>query len=58
MPAELVHFRNVKTKYCLNGDILLEYVLDAEVCYIPVFSVSAFQRTLFCRKLLSVSTWF
>jgi hypothetical protein len=31
MPVELIHFRNVKRKYCLNEDILLEYVLDAEV---------------------------
>jgi hypothetical protein len=32
--AELIHFRNVKTVYCLNEDILLEYALHAEVCYI------------------------
>jgi len=38
MPAELVHFRNVKTVYCFNEDILLEYVLHAEVCYIHVLS--------------------
>jgi hypothetical protein len=45
MPAELIHFRNVKTKYCLNEDILLEYVLHAEVCYIHVLIVTAFQHT-------------
>jgi hypothetical protein len=55
--AELIHFRNVKTKYCFNEDILLEYVLDAEVCYIHIFSVTAFQSTLVCRKLLFVSAW-
>jgi hypothetical protein len=57
MPAELIHFLNVKTAYCLNEDILLEYELHAEVCYIHVLSVTAFQRTLFCRKLLFVSPW-
>jgi len=57
MPAKLVHFRNVKTVYCLNEDILLEYALHAEVCYIHVLSVTAFRRTLFCRKLLFVSAW-
>jgi hypothetical protein len=57
MPAELVHFRNVKTVYCLNEDILLEYALHAEVCYILILNVTAFHRTLFCRKLLFVSTW-
>lgn len=57
MPLELVHFRNVKTVYGLNEDILLEYALHAEVCYIHVLSVTAFQRTLFCRKLLFVSAW-
>jgi len=36
IPAELIHFRNVKTVYCLNEDILLEYALHAEVCYIHV----------------------
>ena len=57
MPAELIHFRNVKTVYCLNENILLEYALHAKVCYIHVLIVTAFQRTLFCRKLLFVSTW-
>ena len=32
MPAEWIHFRNVKTVYCLNENILLEYALPAEVC--------------------------
>jgi hypothetical protein len=31
MPVELIKFRNVKAKYYLNEDILLEYVLNAEV---------------------------
>jgi hypothetical protein len=57
MPTELIHFRNVKTVYCLNEDILLEYALHAEVCYIHVLSITAFQRTLFCHKLLFVSAW-
>jgi hypothetical protein len=39
MAAELVYFRNVKTVYCLGEDILLEYVLHAEVCYIHILSV-------------------
>jgi len=57
MPVEMIHFHNVKTVYCLNEDILLEYALHAEVCYIHVLSVMAFERTLFCRKLLFVSAW-
>jgi hypothetical protein len=57
MPAKLIHFRNVKTVYCLNEDILLEYALHAEVCCIHALRVAAFQRTLFCRKLLFVSAW-
>ncbi|XP_069703370.1 calcium-binding and coiled-coil domain-containing protein 1-like [Periplaneta americana] len=31
MPIEVVKFQNVKSKYYLNEDILLEYVLDAQV---------------------------
>jgi hypothetical protein len=33
MPLELVKFCNVKTKYYVNEDILLEYELNAEVGY-------------------------
>lgn len=57
MAAEVIIFRNVKSVYCLNEDILLEYVLHAEVCYIHVLSVTALQNTLLCRKLLFVSVW-
>jgi hypothetical protein len=57
MAVELIIFRNVKTVYCLNEDILLEYVLHAEVCYSLVLSVTALQNTLLCRKLLFVSVW-
>jgi hypothetical protein len=56
MAAESVHFRNVKTVYCWNEDILLEYVLHAEVCGY-VLSITALQHTLFCRELLFVSVW-
>jgi hypothetical protein len=31
MPVELIKFNNIKLKYYLNEDILLEYVLNAEV---------------------------
>jgi hypothetical protein len=31
MSLELIKFNNVKTKYYVNEDILLEYVLNAEV---------------------------
>jgi hypothetical protein len=58
MAEELIQFCNVKTLYGLNEDILVEYVLHAKVCYIHVLSVSAFQHTLCCRKLLFVSVWF
>jgi hypothetical protein len=46
MPAKLIHFRNVKTVFSLNEDILLEYALPAEVCYIHVLRVTVLQRTL------------
>lgn len=34
MPLKLVKFYNVKTKYYVNEDILLEYELNAEVGYL------------------------